>query len=198
MHDDAAPPPLTAAGLLDTTALFGRTAPVVLEIGSGMGEAVLAMASADPARDYLAVEAHVPGVAGVAIALRRGGPHNVRVAHGDALDLLRARVAPDSLDAVHAFFPDPWPKARHHKRRLVQPAHVALIRSRLRPGGILHLATDWPEYADRMLEVLTADPGLVNTHVGFAPRPAHRPVTRFEVRGVAAGRPIADLVFRRA
>lgn len=198
VHDDAAPLPLTPGGLLDTAALFGRTAPVVLEIGSGMGEAVLAMAAADPARDYLAVEAHVPGVASVLMALLGGGPANVRIAHGDALDLLRARVAPDSLDAVHAFFPDPWPKARHHKRRLVQPAHVALIRSRLRPGGVLHCATDWPEYADRMLEVLTADPGLVNAHAGFAPRPAHRPVTRFETRGVAAGRPVADLVVVRS
>ena len=197
VHDDAAPPPLTAAGHLDTAALFGRTAPVVLEIGSGMGEAVLAMAAADPGRDYLAVEAHVPGVATVLAVLRTGAPSNVRVAHGDALDLLRERVAPDSLDAVHAFFPDPWPKARHHKRRLVQPDHVALIRAALRPGGLLHLATDWPEYADRMLEVLTADPGLVNAYEGFAPRPAHRPVTRFEARGVAAGRPVADLVFRR-
>lgn len=203
VHDVAMPPPLTASGTLDAVALFGRSAPLVLEIGSGMGEAVLAMAGADPARDYLAVEAHVPGVASLLVRLERGGPPNVRVAHGDALDLLRERIGDGSLDAVHAFFPDPWPKARHHKRRLVQPDNVALIRSRLRPGGVLHCATDWPEYAEHMLAVLSADPGLVNTGLvntgdGYAARPAHRPVTKFETRGVAAGRPIADLVFARA
>ena len=198
VHDDAVPPPLAPDGTLDGEALFGRTAPLVVEIGSGMGEAVLAMASADPDRDYLAVEAHVPGVAALLAALGDSGPTNVRVAQGDALELLRDRVPTASLDAVHAFFPDPWPKARHHKRRLIRPDVVALLRDRLRPGGVLHCATDWPDYAAQMLAVLTADPGLVNTCDGYAPRPPHRPHTRFEERGVTAGRPIADLVFRRA
>ena len=197
VHDPDRLPPTFPDGLLDTSTLFGRTAPVVLEIGFGMGEAVLAMAAADPARDYLAVEAHVPGVANLLVLLGAGGPRNVRVAHGDALELLRSRIAPDSLDAVHAFFPDPWPKARHHKRRLIGPENVAVIRSRIRPGGILHCATDWPEYARTMLTVLTADPGLVDLHNGFAPRPAHRPRTRFEERGLAAGRPASDLIVSR-
>lgn len=197
VHDPMRRPPLTPAGELDAASLFGRTAPLVVEIGSGMGEAITAMAAADPARDYLAVEAHVPGVASLLVRLADGGPSNVRVAHGDALDLLRQHIAPGTLDAVHAYFPDPWPKARHHKRRLVQPAHVALIAARLRPGGVLHCATDWPEYAEHMLAVLTADPRLANAGVGYAPRPPARPLTRFEQRGLDAGRPIADLVFRR-
>ena len=119
---------------------------MVLEIGSGMGEATMAMAAADPARDYLAVEAHLPGVANLLVLLARSGLTNVRIAHGDGLTLA-ARLAPDSLDAVHLFFPDPWPKARHHKRRIVAPEHVALLRSRLRVGGALHCATDWEPYA---------------------------------------------------
>ena len=138
VHDDSeGAPPLTATGMLDLPALFGRSAPVVLEIGSGMGEAVAAMAQADPARDYLAVEAHLPGIAHLLGLLDSKGLTNVRVAHGDALDLLRRRVPEGALDAVHIFFPDPWPKAKHHKRRIIQPVHVALLRSRLTPGGTL-------------------------------------------------------------
>lgn len=198
VHDAAeGSAPLTPDGLLDLPALFGRTAPVVLEIGSGMGEAVTAMAAADPDRDYLAVEAHLPGIAHTLGLLDRAGLTNVRVAHGDALDLVRRRVAPGSLDAIHIFFPDPWPKVRHHKRRIVQPRHVALLRSRLVPGGTLHCATDWAPYADAMLEALTADPELANRYDGFAPRPAHRPLTKFERRGLDLGHAIADLVFTR-
>ena len=198
VHDDAeGAPPLTAAGMLDLNALFGRSAPVVLEIGSGMGEAVAAMAGADPARDYLAVEAHLPGIAHLLGLVDSHGLTNVRVAHGDALDLLRRRVPEDSLDAVHVFFPDPWPKSKHHKRRLITPAHVAVLRSRLVPGGTLHCATDWAPYAQAMLETLEADPELVNAHAGFAPRPPHRPVTKFERRGLELGHPIADLVVTR-
>jgi len=118
-------------------------------------------------------------------------------AHGNALTLVRERLAPTSLDAVHVFFPDPWPKARHHKRRIIAQDHVALLRSRLVPGGVLHCATDWAPYAAVMLDVLTADPGLVNLHPGFAPRPEHRPVTKFERRGLDLGHKIFDLVFRR-
>lgn len=188
---------------LDPAALFGRRAPLVLEIGSGMGDATAAMAAADPDRDYLAVEVHTPGIANLLALVRERGLTNVRVARGDALDLVRDMLAPDSLDAVHVFFPDPWPKLKHHKRRLIQPAHVALLRSRLRPddgvrpGGVLHCATDWAPYAEAMLATLTADPELVNTCAGFADRPAYRPETKFERRGVRAGRPIFDLVFRR-
>ncbi len=197
VHDAASPMPLSADGSLDTVALFGRSAPLVLEIGSGMGETTATMAADDPARDFLAVEAHLPGVAHLLGLIDRAGLRNVRIAHGDALDLVRTRLPQGSLDAVHVYFPDPWPKARHHKRRLVQPSHVALLRSRLRVGGTLHCATDWVEYADAMLEVLTADPGLENTAEGFVARPAHRPVTKFEQRGLDLGHEVRDLVFRR-
>ena len=197
VHDDSAPYPRTADGNLDAQRLFGRRAPLVLEIGPGMGETTAVMAAADPDRDYLAVEPHVPGVANLLLLVEHDGLTNVRVAHGDALELVRAAVAPGSLDAVHVFFPDPWPKPRHHKRRLVQPEHVALLRDRLRVGGLLHCATDWGEYADQMLAVLTADPGLENTADGFVERPAHRPVTKFERRGLALGHVSRDVVVRR-
>ena len=180
----------------DAAGLFGRRAPLVVEIGSGMGDTTVEMAAADPDRDYLAVEVHTPGIANLLDLVHRRELRNVRGAAGDAVELLRAMPA-DSLDAVHVFFPDPWPKSRHHKRRLIQPTHVALLRSRLAVGGTLHCATDWAEYAEAMRVTLDADPGLVNLHDGYAPRPAHRPVTRFERRALRAGRPIADLIYRR-
>jgi tRNA (guanine-N7-)-methyltransferase len=176
--------------------LFGRDAGCVLEIGFGMGDATAAMAAADPHRDYLAIEVHTPGVGNLLALVGELGLRNVRVARGDAMELVH-RLPEGSLDAVHAFFPDPWPKARHHKRRLIHPANVALLRGRLRVGGILHCATDWADYADAMADTLTADPGLSNVHPGFAPRPEHRPVTKFERRGTQAGRRIFDLQFRK-
>ncbi|MGW1060241.1 tRNA (guanosine(46)-N7)-methyltransferase TrmB [Micromonospora rubida] len=185
------------AAPVDLAALFGRRAPVVLEIGSGMGDATAEMAIADPNRDYLAVEVHTPGIANLLGLAERHGLGNVRVGRGDALDLVRA-LPEGSLDAVHVFFPDPWPKSRHHKRRIIQPAHVALLRSRLTPDGTLHCATDWAEYAGSMRETLTADPGLADVHGGYAARPAHRPVTKFERRALTAGRPVFDLIHRRA
>ncbi|WP_089016760.1 tRNA (guanosine(46)-N7)-methyltransferase TrmB [Micromonospora coriariae] len=181
---------------VDLAGLFGRRAPVVLEIGSGMGDSTAMMAAADPDRDYLAVEVHTPGIANLLDLVDRAGLGNVRVARGDALDLVRG-LPEGALDAVHVFFPDPWPKARHHKRRIIQPAHVALLRSRLNPGGTLHCATDWAEYAEAMRQTLDADPELVDAYGGFAPRPAHRPVTKFEQRALTAGRPVADLIYRR-
>ncbi|MDT0530926.1 tRNA (guanosine(46)-N7)-methyltransferase TrmB [Micromonospora sp. DSM 115977] len=181
---------------VDLAGLFGRRAPLVLEIGSGMGDTTAEMAAADPDRDYLAVEVHTPGIANLLDLVDRHGLRNVRVAQGDALDLV-AGLAEASLDAVHVFFPDPWPKSRHHKRRIIQPAHVALLRSRLAPGGTLHCATDWAEYAEAMRQTLDADPGLVDAYDGFAPRPTHRPVTKFERRALRAGRPIFDLIHRR-
>lgn len=183
-------------GPFDPATLFGRRAPLVLEIGSGMGDATAAMAATDPDRHYLAVEVHTPGIANLLDLVERHGLDNVRVAEGDALDLVRA-MPEGCLDAVHIFFPDPWPKARHHKRRIIQPAHVALLRSRLAPGGTLHCATDWAEYAGSMRETLTADPELVDVHGDYAPRPEHRPVTKFERRALTAGRSIFDLVHRR-
>lgn len=195
VHDEAVGlGPRSSDGLLDLPALFGRPAPVVLEIGPGMGEATAQAAAADPDRDVLAVDVHVPGVANLLGLLEQEGVTNVRVGHGDALELARTALAPGCLDEVRAWFPDPWPKARHHKRRLVQPAHVALLRGRLRVGGTFHLATDRADYAEQALVVLQADEGLAG---GVVPRPATRPVSGYERRGLAAGRASVDLIFRR-
>ncbi len=182
----------------DAVALFGRSAPLILEIGCGMGEATAAMAAADPDRDYLGVDVHTPGLANLLALAERDVLSNLRAARGDAVELLRDLMEPGSLDAVHVFFPDPWPKAKHHKRRIVRPDVVALIRDRLVPGGLLHCATDWTPYAEQMLEVLSADPGLRAAHLGYAPRPARRPVTKFERRALTAGRQVFDLEFVRA
>lgn len=179
---------------LDFNRVFGRDAPLVLEIGSGMGDATVEMAEADPGRDYLAVEVFPPGLGNLLANVESRGLGNVRVASGDALELLRHMVSPDTFDAIHIFFPDPWPKARHHKRRLIQPGNVALLRSRLRPGGILHCATDWEHYAAQMIEALDGDKLLIG---GVVERPERRPVTKFEKRGIDAGRPIADLIYTR-
>jgi tRNA (guanine-N7-)-methyltransferase len=181
----------------DAVALFGRVAPLVLEIGCGMGDATAAMAAADPGRDYLAVDVHTPGLANLLALIERDELDNVRAARGDAVELLRDQMKPGSLDAVHVFFPDPWPKAKHHKRRIVRPDVVALIRDRLVPSGLLHCATDSAPYAEQMLEVLSANSGLRNRHDGYAPRPAARPVTRFERRALTAGRDVFDLEFTR-
>jgi tRNA (guanine-N7-)-methyltransferase len=177
---------------LDLDELFGRAAPRVLEIGFGMGDATAAMAGPDPGRDYLAVEVHTPGIGNLLALVGELGLTNVRVAHGDAMELVY-RLPAGSLDAVHVFFPDPWPKARHHKRRLIQPAKVALLRARLRSGGVLHCATDWPDYAAVMRETLEGDSELLEV----ARAGGQRPVTKFERRGEQAGRPIVDLIFRR-
>jgi tRNA (guanine-N7-)-methyltransferase len=185
-----------ADGLLDLPTRFGRRVPLVLEIGSGMGEGTAEQAAADPDRDYLAAEVHPPGVANLLLLIEARGLTNLRVANVDALELVR-RIPPDTLAAIHAFFPDPWPKRRHHKRRLFQPARVALLRSRLVPGGIIHAATDWEEYAQAMLATLAADPELVNAYDGWAPRRPYRPRTKYEQRAQAAGRTIFELIFRR-
>jgi tRNA (guanine-N7-)-methyltransferase len=177
---------------LDLPELFGRGAPVVLEIGFGMGELTAAMAAAHPDRDFLGVEVHTPGIGNLLALVGEQGLTNVRVAHGDAMQLVH-RLAPASLDAIHVFFPDPWPKARHHKRRLINPANVALLSSRLAAGGRLHCATDWPHYADAMRETLDAAPGLRLATDGRDGRPE----TKFERRGSLAGRPIQDLIYVR-
>jgi tRNA (guanine-N7-)-methyltransferase len=196
-HHDALDRLLPAYGVdahrpVTATELFGVDVPLVVEIGSGMGEATAAMAQADPARGYLAVEIHTPGVANLLATVEERGLTNVRVAFEDALELM-GRVPHGTLAAVHVFFPDPWPKARHHKRRLIQPKHVAVLASRLAPGGALWCATDWPEYAEAMAETLDRDPLLIRAESG-----AHvRPVTKFEKRGHDAGRAIADLRYTR-
>ena|SRR5690348_2413563 len=182
---------------LDFVALFGRRAPVVLEIGSGMGETTVRIALDNPENDYLAVEVHAPGVGSLLRRVEEEGLTNVRVVQHDAVEVLRDMLPAGSLAAIHVFFPDPWPKKRHHKRRLVQPAFAALAASRLIPGGRLHVATDWQEYAERILEVLAATPGLRNTAEGFAPRPPWRPETKFERRGRRLGHGVWDVLFTR-
>jgi tRNA (guanine-N7-)-methyltransferase len=177
---------------LDLAALFGRDARRVLEIGFGMGEATAAMAAAGPECDYLAVEVHTPGIGNLLALVRDRGLTNVRAARGDALQLAH-RLAPEALDAVHVFFPDPWPKARHHKRRLIQPANVRLLSRRLRAGGVLHCATDWPDYAAAMRAVLDAEPFLQRV----APGRGDRSVTRYERRAIESGRPITELRYTR-
>jgi tRNA (guanine-N7-)-methyltransferase len=181
-----------ADGPVTAESLFGVDVPLVVEIGSGMGEATAAMAQADPGRGYLAVEIHTPGVANLLATVEERGLTNVRVAFEDAIELM-GRVPHGTLAAVHAFFPDPWPKARHHKRRLIQPKHVALLASSLMPGGMLWCATDWAEYAEAMAETLDASPLLLKSE-----ECAHvRPMTKFERRGREAGRAIADLRYTR-
>ncbi len=183
--------------LLDTAATFGRVAPLVLEIGFGMGDATAQIAFAEPERDFLGIEVHEPGVGALLKRIGELGLTNLRIVRHDAMEVLQHMIAPASLRAVHVFFPDPWPKKRHHKRRLIQGAAVALISSRLAPGGRLHCATDWQEYAEQMLQVLQIEPSLRNTAAGFAPRPPSRPMTKFEQRGLKLGHGVWDLVFER-
>jgi len=186
------------AAPLDFAALFGRAAPVVVEIGFGMGETTARIAAENPGTDFLAIEVHAPGVGSLLRQVDAGELANVRIIQHDAVDVLRDMIPPDSLAAIHVFFPDPWPKKRHHKRRLLQPDFVELAATRLAPGGLLHVATDWQEYADHVLAVLSASARLRNTVQGFAPRPAHRPETKFERRGVNLGHGVWDLLFTRA
>ena len=183
--------------LIDLAALFGRNAPVHVEIGFGNGDALAAMASAHPHNDYLGIEVHRPGVGALLRQLDAGGIANVRVISTDAVQVLEQHIADDALNAVCLFFPDPWPKKRHHKRRIVQPPFITLLASRLAPGAYFHTATDWKEYAEWMLEVLRAEPLLENTADGFAPRPAWRPQTKFETRGLRLGHGVWDLLFRK-
>jgi tRNA (guanine-N7-)-methyltransferase len=175
--------------------VFAPPRPVVLEIGSGMGETTLAMAQADPELGIVAVDVHTPGIGALLARAERESVGNIRVCIGDAVELMD-RLAPGSLAGIRAFFPDPWPKVRHHKRRLVQPAFVRRAALLLAPGGTLHLATDITDYADQMLDVCTAEPTL-DVGPGLIARPDWRPVTGYERRGIAAGRPSADLIATR-
>ncbi|MFI5568058.1 tRNA (guanosine(46)-N7)-methyltransferase TrmB [Streptomyces sp. NPDC051740] len=183
---------------LDLAEFFGNDNPVVLEIGFGMGEATARMAAADPATNILAVDVHTPGQGNLLNLADRLGLTNVRVGNGDAIILLREMLAPGSLGGLRVYFPDPWPKKRHHKRRLIQPEFLTLAATRLAPGAVLHCATDWEPYAEQMLEVLTAHPCFENTRPdgGFAPRPAFRPLTRFEGQGLEKGHVVNDVLFR--
>jgi tRNA (guanine-N7-)-methyltransferase len=182
---------------IDLAATFGRTAPQVLEIGFGMGDATAQIAQGSPETDFLGVEVHVPGVGALLRQIGERGLSNLRIVQHDAVEVLQHMLAPSSLAGVHVFFPDPWHKKKHNKRRLIQPALVALLASRLAPGAYLHCATDWQPYAEQMLDVLGAEPTLVNTAQGYAPRPDYRPLTKFEARGIRLGHGVWDLVFRR-
>ena len=178
-------------------AAFGRTAPLVLEIGFGMGAATAQIAAAQPETDFLGVEVHPPGVGALLKLIGDNALANVRIVQGDAVEVLEQMIEPASLAGIHVFFPDPWHKKRHQKRRLIQPAFVRLLASRLTAGGVLHCATDWHDYAEQMLAVLGAEPALANRHAGFAERPAARPLTKFENRGLLRGHGVWDLVFER-
>jgi tRNA (guanine-N7-)-methyltransferase len=182
---------------LDFEALFGRNAPVTLEVGSGMGETTVRIAADHPERDYLAIEVHAPGVGSLLRQVSELGLTNVRVVQHDAVEVLRDMIPESSLAGIHVFFPDPWPKKRHHKRRLIQPPFAQLAASRLAQRGIFHVATDWEEYAYHVLEVLTHTPQLANTAEAFAARPATRPQTKFERRGLGLGHGVWDIVFER-
>ncbi|MEW5886457.1 MAG: tRNA (guanosine(46)-N7)-methyltransferase TrmB [Pseudomonadota bacterium] len=184
---------------LDAQAAFGRRAPLVLEIGFGMGEATAHIAALRPQHDFLCCEVHEPGVGALLKRCAERGLDNVRIVRHDAVEVLEHMLAPAALAGAHIFFPDPWHKLRHHKRRLIQPPLVALLAQRLQPGGYLHCATDWQPYAEQMLAVLSAEPLLRNRAAdgGFAARPDYRPLTKFEQRGLRLGHGVWDLVFER-
>jgi tRNA (guanine-N7-)-methyltransferase len=182
---------------LDYPATFKRTAPVVLEIGFGMGDATATIAQTLPDTDFIGVEVHEPGVGALLKRIGDQGISNLRLIRHDAVEVLDHMISPASLSGVHIFFPDPWHKTRHHKRRLIQAPLVAHLASRLAPGAYLHCATDWKPYAQQILQVLSAEPTLVNTADGYAPKPAYRPLTKFENRGLKLGHGVWDLVFKK-
>ena len=186
-----------ADDLLDLDQVFGRSAPKFLEIGFGMGETTAAIAQAHPQNDYLAIDVHTPGVGSLLKLIEESGLTNLRIIQHDAVEVLQRMLPPEYLDGAHIFFPDPWPKARHHKRRLIQPQFIALLSERLKHGGYVHVATDWEEYAQQILQVLGNEPQLANTAADYAPCPAYRPSTKFEQRGLKLGHGVWDLVFRR-
>jgi tRNA (guanine-N7-)-methyltransferase len=182
---------------LDLDAVFGRSARKILEIGCGMGETTAAIAAAHPQNDYLGIEVHTPGVGSLLKEIATRELSNLRVIQHDAVEVVRDMIAPGSLSGIHIFFPDPWPKKRQQKRRLIQPGFVSLLASRLAPNGYLHCATDWEEYALQMLDVLAAEALLANMANDFAPRPPYRPQTKFESRGLRLGHGVWDVIFRR-
>lgn len=198
MMDEIGIPYVPAPHNLDT--VFGRSAelaPKIIEIGFGMGETSATIAAANPQNDYLGIEVHTPGVGSLCKLIAEGELTNLRIVQHDAVEVLRDMIQPSVLSGVHIFFPDPWPKARHHKRRLIQSPLVSLLASRLKPGGYIHCATDWEEYAQQMLDVLSVEPSLENTAADFAPRPDYRPLTKFEQRGLRLGHGVWDVIFKK-
>lgn len=181
----------------DFSQVFGRVAPLIVEIGFGAGDSLAKMAAANPDHDYIGIEVHKPGVGHLMLLLDQQGLTNVRIYCHDAIDIIEHKMADNSLAGVHLFFPDPWPKKKHHKRRIVRPGFVELLARKLQPGGYFHAATDWENYAENMLEVLSAGADLSNTSVtgDYCERPEYRPLTRFEQRGLRLGHGVWDLIF---
>lgn len=185
-------------GLLDFAKLFGNSNPVILEVGFGMGDTTATMAKNMPDRNFIGIEVHKPGVGNLLAIMEEEGISNIKVVRDDAIDVLKKMIPDGSLEGVHVYFPDPWPKKRHHKRRLIQTPFVKIIMQKLRKGGYIHLATDWKEYADHMSEVLLAESGLETSSTdptGRSPRPEWRPLTKYENKGVEKGHEIADFIF---
>jgi len=183
--------------LIDFGQTFDRVAPVILEIGFGMGETTAQIAAAHPTHDFLGIEVHSPGIGALLKQIEERGLSNVRIIAHDAVEVVAQMIPLASLAGVHVYFPDPWPKKRHHKRRLLHPAFVGELSARLSPGAYLHAATDWKDYAEEILAACAAEPLLVNTADSFAPRPLFRPQTKFEARGLNLGHGVWDVVFRR-
>ena len=186
-----------AAQPLDLTQAFGRTAPKILEIGFGMGDSTATIALAHPETDYLCLEVHTPGVGNLLKLIDAQAITNIRIIQHDAVEVLRDMLGDGSLNGVHIFFPDPWHKVRHNKRRLIQAPFIAALVQTIKPGGYLHVATDWQDYAEQVLRVLSAEPLLQNTASDYATRPAYRPLTKFEKRGINLGHGVWDLVFKK-
>lgn len=184
--------------VLDLNRIYGRQAPKIIEIGFGMGQATAHIAATCPENDYLGIEVHSPGVGSLLNLIEQHQIRNLRIVQHDAVEVLAHMIADASLHGIHIFFPDPWHKARHHKRRLIQADFIALLCSKLVPGGYLHCATDWEPYAGHILTVLNNTTGLVNTADNYAPRPSYRPLTKFEQRGLNLGHGIRDIVFHKA
>lgn len=184
-------------GALDGARVFGRAAPMVLEIGFGMGTSLLQMAQAAPEQNFLGIEVHRPGVGKLLHDMAEEGVDNIRVYCDDAVEVLQRCIADDSLATVQIFFPDPWHKKKHNKRRLIQPQFVQLLRTKLQVGGVLHVATDWQDYAEQILSVMNEAEGFSNCAEGYAPRPEHRPKTKFEQRGERLGHGVWDILFRK-
>lgn len=183
--------------LLNLDQVFGRQAPKILEIGFGMGESTAAIAQKYPENDYLGIEVHTPGVGSLLNQIEKLELTNLRIIHHDAVEVLQHMLAPECLEGIHIFFPDPWPKARHHKRRLIQPALVARLSEHLKPEGYLHIATDWEDYAIQILQVLNQQSQFINTVPAYAPRPPYRPLTKFEQRGLKLGHEVWDIIFAK-
>ena len=183
--------------LLDLDDVFARAGEKYLEIGFGMGETTAQIAAAQPDCDFLAIEVHTPGVGALLKIIREEATTNIRIVQHDGVEVLSNMIRAETFHGAHIFFPDPWPKKRHHKRRLIQSPFIALLASKLKRGGYLHVATDWEEYAQQILSLLSLEPTLQNTAIDFAPRPAYRPLTKFEARGLRLGHGVWDIVFRK-